>query len=248
MKATFKIGDDLHSVDLDKPIDISIPLQATTSNPLAWYIDKPKITPVQLDGWVGKVSEGGAVNFNNIFFNPHAHGTHTECVGHISEDFHSVNKALKTFFFTAELISVTPENYKNDLVISLAQIKKLLKGKNPQAVVIRTLPNTSQKKSRKYSNTNWPYLHEKAAKYLREIGVVHLLIDLPSVDKEKDDGKLVAHRAFWNYPDNTRAAATITEFIYVPNTVKDGAYLLNLQIASFCNDASPSKPILYRFI
>jgi hypothetical protein len=27
--------------------------------------------------------------------------------------------------------------------------------------------------------------------------------------------------------------------------VKDGAYLLNLQIASFENDASPSKPILY---
>ena len=34
--------------------------------------------------------------------------------------------------------------------------------------------------------------------------------------------------------------------IYVPNDIDDGMYLLNLQIASFENDASPSKPVLYR--
>jgi hypothetical protein len=33
--------------------------------------------------------------------------------------------------------------------------------------------------------------------------------------------------------------------IFVDNEVKDGSYLLNLQIASFENDASPSKPILF---
>ena len=76
----------------------------------------------------------------------------------------------------------------------------------------------------------------------------HLLIDLPSVDKEKDEGKLLAHKAFWNYPEKPRYQATITEFIYVPNQVKDGSYLLNLQIASFHNDAAPSKPVLYTFI
>jgi arylformamidase len=33
--------------------------------------------------------------------------------------------------------------------------------------------------------------------------------------------------------------------IYVPNSIFDGTYLLNIQIASFENDASPSKPVLY---
>jgi hypothetical protein len=42
--------------------------------------------------------------------------------------------------------------------------------------------------------------------------------------------------------------ATITEFIFVPNTVLDGTYFLNLQIAPFENDATPSKPILYKVI
>jgi len=43
-----------------------------------------------------------------------------------------------------------------------------------------------------------------------------------------------------------RKKATITEFIFVPNTVKDGKYYLNLQVAPFENDASPSRPVLYK--
>lgn len=248
MKATVKIKRKLFTIDLSKPIDISIPLQASAKNPNAWYIGRPKMTPVQMDEWVGKVSEGAAVNFNDIYFNPHAHGTHTECVGHISKEFNSINKALKEFFFTALLITVAPENVDGDQVISAVQVKDALGDARAQAIVIRTLPNTPAKKSKKYSNTNWPYLEEAAARYLREQGVLHLLIDLPSVDKEKDDGKLLAHKAFWNYPKATRHHATITEFIYVPNRIKDGSYLLNLQIASFENDATPSKPVLFKFL
>jgi hypothetical protein len=44
---------------------------------------------------------------------------------------------------------------------------------------------------------------------------------------------------------DARQNATITEMIFVNDKVQDGSYLLNLQIASFENDASPSKPILF---
>jgi kynurenine formamidase len=248
MKATVKINNKTISVDLSKPLDLSIPLQASEENPLAWYLSEPKIEPVQMDDWTGKVSEGASVNFNNIKFNPHAHGTHTECVGHISKEFFSVNEALKTFFFLAEVISIKPEIHGKDEIISEESIQKALNGKTPEAVVIRTLPNLPKKKSKHWSNTNWPFLDEKAALFLRKIGVKHLLIDLPSVDKEKDDGKLLAHKAFWNYPENPRCDCTITEFIYVPDSIADGSYLLNLQIAPFHNDASPSKPVLYKIL
>ena len=73
-----------------------------------------------------------------------------------------------------------------------------------------------------------------------------MLIDLPSVDRESDEGKLLSHNAFWNTGGKLRLDATITEFIFVPNTVEDGTYFLNLQMAPFENDASPSKPILYK--
>lgn len=248
MKATI----NNFQIDLSKPIDISITLSNTDKNPIAWYIEKPEIEPVKFGDWVGKVSEGSSTNFNNIFFNPHGHGTHTECLGHITREFYSINQCLKQFFFTAELISIEPENVNDDLVITKHQIEKALKGKNPEAIVIRTLPNLQSKKSTNYSKTNPPYLAEEAATYIREIGIQHLLIDLPSVDREEDEGKLLAHKAFWNVKDvnnlnaDARLNCTITEMIFVEDEIQDGSYFLNLQIASFENDASPSKPILYK--
>ncbi|MBF4506610.1 cyclase family protein [Flavobacterium sp. JLP] len=239
-------------IDLSKPIDISISLTNTDENPIAWYIEKPVIEPVVFGDWIGKVSEGkSSTNFNNIFFNPHGHGTHTECLGHITNDFYSINQSLKQFFFSAKLITIEPEKIGDDFVITKDQITNLITEKT-EALIIRTLPNQKEKKSRKYSNTNPPYLSEDAAIFIRESEIQHLLIDLPSVDKEYDEGKLLAHKAFWNVKDthnlnsDARLNATITEMIYVPDEIEDGNYILNLQIASFENDASPSKPILYK--
>ena len=241
-----------YTIDLSKPIDISMPITSDGKNPIAWYQNQPEISPVTMGDWIGKVSEGkSSTNFNNIFFNPHAHGTHTECLGHITNGFYSVNQALKQFFFMAELVSVQPETRDEDLVITKSQIENALNGKKPEAIVIRTLPNLESKKHINYSNTNPPYLLEEAATFIREIGIKHLLIDLPSVDRENDEGKLVSHKAFWNVKnitilnDDARLDCTITELIYVNDSVLDGTYLLNLQIASFENDASPSKPVLY---
>jgi hypothetical protein len=75
-----------------------------------------------------------------------------------------------------------------------------------------------------------------------------LLLDLPSVDPESDNGLMLAHKAFWNYPENPRFDATISEMIYAPAEISDGLYLLNLQIAAIESDASPSKPVLYKLI
>ena len=239
-------------IDLSKPLDISIPLTNTDANPIAWYLEKPIMEPVVFGDWIGKISEGSSTNFNNISFNPHGHGTHTECLGHITKEFYSINTCLKQFFFFAKLISVQPELQHDDLVISKIQIENALNGSSPEALVIRTVPNNSDKLSKKYSNTNPPYLSEDAAIFIRENGIQHLLIDLPSVDKEEDGGELLAHKAFWNVKNvnelnsDARLDCTITEMIFVPNQILDGSYILNLQIASFENDASPSKPILYQ--
>lgn len=272
MQAKIEHKNQIFEIDLSKPIDISIPLTNTDENPIAWYIEKPVIEPVIFGDWIGKVSEGkSSTNFNNIFFNPHGHGTHTECLGHITKDFYSINQSLKQFFFLARLITVEPETIGEDLVITKDQVQKALSisisvnlkisdilsaptsdGVMVEALIIRTLPNQIEKKSRKYSNTNPPYLSEDAAAFIRESEIQHLLIDLPSVDKEHDEGKLLAHKAFWNVKNtvhlntDARLNTTITEMIFVSDEIEDGNYLLNLQIASFENDASPSKPVLYK--
>lgn len=231
-------------VDLNKPIDLSIPLKEGENNPTAWYVPAVKMEPVVMGDWVGEVRQGGSVNFFNIAFNPHGHGTHTECVGHISKEKHSVNECIKQFFFTAELKSISPSVLENDQVITLKDLQE--DWKDAEALIIRTLPNDTNKRKRQYSNTNPPYLQKEAAAFLRQKGVQHLLIDLPSIDKEVDGGVLAAHHAFWNHPENTRLACSVTELIYVPNTIEDGSYLLNLSFAPFENDASPSRPTLYQ--
>lgn len=246
MIAKIKYNSNTYTIDLKKPIDISIPLQASKKNVNAWYIDAPRIEPVKDGEWTASVAEGACINFNDIYFNPHGHGTHTECVGHITEKVHSINQNLKQFFFLAEVITVAPEKFEDDLVISKKQIQFALGNKKRDAIILRTIPNMKDKLSKQYSNTNPPYLLEDAAIYLRDKGVKHLLIDLPSVDKEKDDGELLAHNAFWNTSGELRLDATITEFIFVPNSVEDGKYFLNLQIAPFENDATPSKPVIYK--
>ncbi|SCY40241.1 Kynurenine formamidase [Nonlabens sp. Hel1_33_55] len=242
METTLIIDGKSFSIDLDKPNDISLAVQ-NNAGVGAWYIDQPKITHVEVDGYVGKVSLGGSTNFNDVFFNPHSHGTHTECIGHITEEFHSVNDALDKSFFTAQLFSVTPEDRDGDKVITAAMFDDL---KDVEVVIIRTLPNTDAKKSRNYSNTNPPYLMEEVMLRFRESGIKHVLIDLPSVDKERDNGALLAHKAFWNFDGEQRMDATITELIYVPSNVVDGNYILDLQVAPIENDAAPSRPILYK--
>jgi arylformamidase len=149
--------------------------------------------------------------------------------------------------FLAEVVTLLPTEIENgDFVITKKQLQIVLENTKPEAIVIRTLSNGLNKLIMQYSNTNPPYILEDAILFLNEIGVQHLLIDMPSIDRENDEGKLLAHHAFWQYPDNTQFQKTITEFIYVPNEINDGTYILNLQIASFENDASPSKPVLYK--
>ncbi|MET2985977.1 cyclase family protein [Aureibaculum conchae] len=244
MLTTIQYGSQKLKINLSEPLDISIPLPLTRDNVgvLAWNQKSPRLKKMR------SIKKKHSSNFNSIYFKPHAHGTHTECVGHITKEFISLNQSLKQFFFLAEVVTVAPEKIDGDFVISKKQIQFVLGNKKREAIIIRTMPNTSDKLKRNYSKTNPPYLLEEAVEHLKNKGIEHLLIDLPSVDKEKDGGKLLAHNAFWNTNGRVRKSATITEFIFVPNSIKDGKYFLNLQIAPFENNASPSKPILYEVL
>ena len=248
MEAIISYQQKKYKIDLSKPLDLSMPLRHGELNVNSWGLPRPKIVPAEINGFKVCITNGAAVNANDVIFNPHAHATHTECIGHITEDFYSINNQLKTFYFTAELISIAPGKIGDDYVISKKQIQNLLGDKTPEALVIRTLPNDSDKCHKDYSATNPPFLMEDAVIFLREIGVKHLLVDIPSVDKEEDGGKLLAHKAFWDLNGTPRLDATITEFIFVSNRIKDGSYLLNLQTAAFENDASPSRPVLYELL
>lgn len=236
-------------VDLSKPIDLSIPLHAGEGRLRAWWVAPVRMEPVRNGDIEYAVKAGAPVNFRDIHFNPHGHGTHTESVGHIAPEVHPVGDMLKRYFFTAQLISVRPQERRapgerTDQVITLEQLRNAVNERPSEAIILRTLP-LSDNTNRDWSGTNPAYLESTAAAWLRSIGVKHLLLDLPSVDRERDEGKLAAHHAFWGYPRSTDLNRTITEMIYVPDHVRDGEFLLELQVPHFINDAAPSRPVLY---
>jgi arylformamidase len=251
---TITLHDKSYRIQLDQPIGLAMELSADGAR--AWYVSPMRIAPVLLPYVTGSVRLGGNVNFNNIHFNPHGHGTHTETVGHISREEYPISEVQVPFLMTAELISISPEEVKNengwsrcgDRMITREQIQRAIAEQRPKAIVVRTLPNHEDKKRMNYSGTNFCYFEPSALAWLAEIGVEHLLVDLPSVDREEDGGELLAHHAFWRYPDDTRTGCTITELIFVPDNAKDGAYLLHLTWARFRNDAAPSSPMLFALV
>ena len=237
-----------YQCNLAEPLDLSIPVGQVKCFYAKDFVAEPYVS----GDFVGSVKAGASINFYEIQMNPHGHGTHTECLGHITEQQESIQEQLKQFHFIAQLISVPlTQKPDGDQLISKAALLAACPEPLPEALIIRTLPNSNRKLTADYSGSNPPYLEAGIMDYLVYQKVKHLLLDLPSVDKESDGGKLLNHRRFWNVEghqaiDDSRKDCTITELIFVPDEIKDGLYLLNIQIPSIRLDAAPSKPVLYK--
>jgi arylformamidase len=267
--------DRIFQFDTKNPLNIAIPLRFNGAQPNAYGVERAASKPCEAGSLVGDTRRGGSVNFEQYKFIPHCNGTHTECVGHLTHERISVHDCLKDAFILAGLISVRPEKAlvssetyavelnENDLLITRkaietalgnfrSQISDLKSSDHPKALVIRTLPNDESKLTKTYLDDIPPFFTTEAMLLLRAIGVNHLLVDMPSIDRIFDEGKLSNHRIFWNVEPGafevspeTLVQNTITELIYVPDEIADGNYLLNLQIAPFASDAGPSRPILF---
>ena len=251
MLPTFPHAGRTYTYDPAAPLDISLPLAPGPEQVNCFWAEPVRVDTIRVGDFVGSVALGGSTNYQRVHVTPHGNGTHTECYGHISPDpAATLNQCLRRFLFVARLVSVAPRPQPGgDLVVTLADVQAALAvpldRALTEALIIRTLPNDEAKRTRQYSGTNPTYLEPALAHFLAENDVRHLLLDLPSVDREQDGGALLAHHAFWRYPAQPRCGATITELIFVPDEVPNGLYLLNIQVTSLELDASPSKPVLY---
>ena len=97
-----------------------------------------------------------------------------------------------------------------------------------------------------------PYFTREAMQWLVEKRIEHLVVDVPSVDRSHDEGRLVGHRLFFGLPpgsqargDAARSRATITELAFIPDEVPDGPCILSLAVPALGGDAVPSQPIVY---
>ncbi len=252
--------------DLSRSLDLAIPLEFDGRQPS--FYDAPPATATALRSgiFVGDVLQGGSCRCSTYTFTPHCNGTHTECIGHVVREPVSLHATARDALMLARVVSVTPTRAAGgpasppteagDLVITTAGLQAALAGHTLQdcpSLIVRTLPNARDKTARHYAvDTMPPYFDGDAMRWLVEQECTHLVVDLPSIDRAADGGRLSGHRLFWGLPDGsvslaeaTRPHATVTELAYIDDAIEDGLYLLNLQVAAFATDAAPSRPILY---
>jgi len=249
-------------------VDIAIPLDFAGPQPAHFGAAPARAEPMRSGSFVGDTRQGGSCNARVVSLNVHCNGTHTEGVGHVTDDACAIAELVREPLYLAALVSVAPvvatasgetsahPFEAGDRVITRAALAAALVDFDTagnQALVVRTTPNGSDKRTRRYEGTSpAPFFTLEAAARLVELGIEHLLVDLPSIDRAQDGGLLAAHRVFWGLPAGSRSralaarpAATITELCYVPDTLDDGLYLLSLQLPAFVSDAAPSRVLLY---
>jgi kynurenine formamidase len=231
-------------------VDLAIPLDFRGAQPRFFAAGPAAAAPLEVGGFNGDVRNGASCNCSVHTLAPHCHGTHTECVGHLTDDGHSLADHGAEPVRLALLLTLPPDTRDISQTV-LASAAERWEGLPWTALIIRTMPNAPDKRYRHYAGAAPPpwFLPEGIA-WIVSRGVVSLVVDLPSLDRG-DDTNLAAHRAYWGLEagrrraaEATRASALVTELAYVPDRVLDGLYLLELQVAPFASDAAPSRPVI----
>lgn len=271
MKISLSINQQDYIADTEQGKSIAITLLPNGLQPNHFGANACTSETLIAGDFIGDTKRGGSCNVNQLTIIPHCNGTHTESVSHIVNQLTPVYQAIDTNFFAAVLISVTPisgrstsDNYQpsiepDNLIIDKAMLEKALSGysnKELTGLIIRTLPNKKNKKSTVYDNEHYPpFITNDGMSYLVERQVKHLMVDFPSVDKMYDEGQLTNHRYFWNVAlgdkdlnTHSQTNKTITEMVFIENSIKDGLYLCNLQVAKIETDAVPSNPTIFSLI
>lgn len=273
MKITIEHHGANYQLDLASGRSIAIKQRFDTKQPNHFGAQQAQKQPMQSGSFIGDTKQGGSCNVLEVQLNPHCNGTHTETVGHIC---HLDDEATKTIadlsvlpLLPCALISVTPthgqatcEDYvlafePEDFVITQSAIAEALgevESDKPSALVIRTLPNSTNKRQASYNAQHAnAFLTTQAMAYLAQLEVEHLIVDIPSIDRLNDQGLLANHHLYWQVTPQARHVSnhqasqkTITELAFIDDQLSDGFYFLNLQLPAWLTDAAPSQPVLYR--
>lgn len=269
MKLEFEHRNQRYVSDTKDAISIAITLKFEGPQPNHFGTDAATRDSLRLGEFVGDTKLGGSCNVDVLKLVPHCNGTHTETVSHIVHEPIEIGDAAIDWGCLAALVSLptraadqTNETYRpalnsTDSVITRTDLQRAMQtfaNVRAEALIIRTLPNDVDKRTRQYANARVPgpaFFTAEAMEYIDSLDCQHLLVDIPSVDRMYDEGLLTNHHIFWRVREGshsrvpeTRCDRTITEMIFVPDHVEDGLCLLNLQVPAFALDAAPSRPLI----
>jgi kynurenine formamidase len=245
-------------VDYSAATSLALELDFDQIHPRHFGAPSASSTPFRVGSFEGEVVLGASCNCRSITLIPHCNGTHTESVSHLTLQQYPLHRMVPFAPIRALLLTVKPRladeagddsvppPQRGDHLLTRADLLEAWQphsGFAAQALLLRTATQLQ-------STTNPPYLSRQFMRELVTQGIEHLVVDLPSVDRSEDEGRLTAHRIFFGLPPDstdrnlaTRAHCTITELAHFPASLRDGPCALQLQIPAFTGDAVPSRPV-----
>jgi kynurenine formamidase len=252
-------------VDFSQGRSIAIPLQPDGPQPSFFAPSKARARPLQSGDYIGSVAHGGSCNADVLEFTPHCHGTHTECIAHLTRERGNVLELIDRAPCLTRLVSLTAADPKasdehyaaaselGQPLLTLAELQALLAAgftaPTVQALIVRTRPNGPDKLQRDYAQAPpYPVFSDAAMQWLAGQELKHLLVDTPSLDAAHDGGRLANHRCWWGLAGASPERAgrrSLTEMIYVPDDIADGLYWLHLGLQPLAADATASEPVIY---
>jgi len=267
MQAELIYGGQKVRAALDRGVSLAIAVEFGTAGPRHFGVGAPESRPFALGSFSGSVATGASANCSTVTLTPHCQMTHTETVAHLTREAGDAWRVVPRGLLPAVVVSVVPEPasessestdpqpYATDALITKRRLRAawpMTRMVDPVAVIVRTLPNDATKRTRNYTDLVPPYLTREAVQWLVEKRIEHLVLDVPSLDRTHDEGRMVGHRLFFGLPpgstargDAARSRATITELAFVPDEVHDGPCILSLAVPAIGGDAVPSQPIVY---
>jgi arylformamidase len=250
-------------VDYSAATSLALELDFAATHPRHFGAPAASSTPYRTEGFEGEVILGASCNCHSITLIPHCNGTHTESVSHLTLQQVPLHRFVPFEPIPALLLTVQPRAagddprsvggaddtdpppQSGDRLLTRSDLLSAWQSYAEfpaRALLLRTQADLK--------TSNPPYLSRQFARELVTRGIEHLVVDLPSVDRSQDEGRLTAHRIFFGLPPDstdralaTRAACTITELASFPAPLRDGPCALQLQLPAFTGDAVPSRPV-----
>jgi hypothetical protein len=239
--------------------------------------------PYAAPGFSGEVRRGASCNCATIELTPHCNGTHTESVAHLVDEALDVCDLVPLGLMPALVVSAAPvaaattdedsdpAPRPGDRLLTRAAVLAGWPANlpfAPRALVLRSAAGGTSGVAADADATDdgsadvdvdsgadisAPYLTRQLVNELVARGIEHLVVDLPSIDRGRDGGRLCGHRLFFGLPPGStrlaeaaRRGCTVTEYARIPATLADGPCALQLTLPRLAGDAVPSRPLVFR--
>ncbi len=260
-------------IDLGAPVSLALPMRFDAGDPRHFGAPAAVSRPLVLPGFSGEVRSGASCNCRTIELTPHCNGTHTESVAHLLAEPLDVCEVVPLGLMPALLLSLLPVAAATsgedsdpapqplDRLLTRAALRAVWPDSlpfAPRALVLRSATppaGTTRSGGADEATQEPPYLSRQLVTELVARGIEHLVVELPSIDRGHDGGRLCGHRLFFGLPprstrlaEATRRGCTITEYASVPATLPDGPCALQLTLPHLAGDAVPSRPLVFRLV